>query len=237
MKRKILLIILLIFAFPFKVFAGVVAYDALTVEGKSVMLGAETKGKYFKQGGEVVEFMLNGKPIGKALSGGDAMAYLEFKPAKKGLYKITATSGGGGQKSEALLLCLKNGSNVAFIDVSGGLLASPVSRKPRADSRKAIKELMRSFAVVYIHTEMFGMAVTKDWLRDNGFPPAPLLDWADGRVFDDAASMGLKIRAVIGSPAVIESAKGQKPKAFSFEETEAARYVEDWKEILKELGD
>jgi len=43
------------------------------------------------------------------------------------------------------------------------------------------------------------------------------------------------MKSVIGSPDVIYSAKEYKPLAFTFEETEDALEVKDWKEIGKKL--
>jgi len=63
----------------------------------------------------------------------------------------------------------------------------------------------------------------------------PVIPWKQGALFDDIHEMGFKIKAIIGSGAVIESAKGYKPQAFSFEEVEDAKEVKDWEEIRKKL--
>lgn len=232
MKTAVLFLSLL-FTLSFEATAGVVFHDDVAVTGRPVMLKAETKGKFFRTGGEVVEFHVNGDSIGTVLSGGDGLAYKEFSFRKTGLYEITATSGKG--KNTGYVLSLKRGTGIVFIDVTAGLFKSPFSKAPKQGSREAVEKIMEKFPVVYLHSMVFGMSFLKQWLDSNGFPPAPLLEWDSGEVFGETDKKGLGIKAVIGSPVVIESAKDYKPRAFSFEETEGADEVSDWKEIPEAL--
>ncbi len=214
-------------------YAGVFVYDGIGVEDRPAMLRAVTKGKYFKKGGELVEFFINGKFHGKSLSGGDATAYIEFRPAKAGAYKLIAKS--KDEKDEGAFLIIKKGSHIVFVDVAGSLVESPFSKKPIGGSRDAIKQILNSYPIVYVDTGTSIRGLTRKWLRDHDFPSAPLLDWDGGGVFEEAASLGLQVRVIIGDPDVIKSAEQYKPLTFSFKDTDEIESVKDWADIKKEI--
>ena len=52
----------------------VIVHDDIAVKGHRVMLKAETRGSFFADGGQVVEFFVEEHTIGKTLSGGDGVA-------------------------------------------------------------------------------------------------------------------------------------------------------------------
>ena len=78
---------------PSQAVSRVFLYDTVALKGQEVMLRAETKGKFLSKSGEVVEFIVDGKSIGKSLSGRDGFAVKTFVPAKTGFYKINVKSG------------------------------------------------------------------------------------------------------------------------------------------------
>ncbi len=210
--------------------AEVIVHDMIALKDKPTMLMAETKGRFFSKGGEVVDFFIDGKSIGRNLSGGDGFVFKQFTPAKRRLYRIIAES--GGDKDEGLLLSLKRGDSIVFIDVEGSVLGTLFSMKPKKGSQKAIKQISALFPVVYLQTGILGIRVVKKWLKENGFQEAPLIRWRQGAIFDEIKEDGLKIRAIIAGPSVIESAKQYKPRAFSFDDVEGAEEVKDWEEIV-----
>jgi hypothetical protein len=224
---------LLFCLFPAMVLSDVIVHDMIALKGEEVMLSAETKGKLFAKGGEVVEFFVDGKSIGKSLSGGDGFAFRYFKPLKTGMYLITVTS--GKDKGNGLLLSLKKGGKIIFVDVEGSLLEGLFSQKPRYGSQKIIKKFSIRFPVVFLQTGFIGIKAIKTWLKENGFIDSPVLPWEQGEIFNEINKKGLKMKAVIGSQSVIESAKEYKAKLFSFEESEDAEEVNDWDEIGKKL--
>ncbi|MFZ3136489.1 MAG: hypothetical protein WA126_03745 [Thermodesulfovibrionales bacterium] len=89
--------------------------------------------------------------------------------------------------------------------------------------------------IVFLQTGFISVKAIKAWLKENEFIELPVISWRQGAVFDDIHKKGLKIKAMIGSEAVIESAKEYKPLAFSFEGVEDAKEVKDWEEIRKKL--
>jgi hypothetical protein len=219
--------------FPAIALSDVIVHDMIVPKGEEVMLRAVTKGKLLSKGGEVVEFFINGKSIGKALSGGDGFAFKQFTPLKTGIHHITVKSGVG--EGNGLLFSLKKGTKIVFVDVEGSLLKKPFSKEPKQGSQKAIKEINRSFPVVFLQTGFIGVKALKAWLKEHKFIELPVIPWKQGALFEDIRKKRFKIKAIIGSGAVIESAKGYKPLAFSFEGVEDAKEVKDWEEIGKKL--
>jgi hypothetical protein len=224
--------IILFFIFPACALPDIVVHDIVVPAGKEVMLKAEVKGKLFRKGGELVEFFVNGKSIGKSLSGGDGFAFKQFFPSKTGKYQIKAMV--NKEEGKGLLLSLRRSSRIIFVDVEGGLLKR-FSDKPRQGSQKAIGAIQKIFPVVLLQTGLLNIKSIKTWLKKNEFPELPLIPWGQGAVFTELVEEGFKVRAVIGSPDVIESAREYKPLAFSFEEVEDAAEVRDWEEIRKKL--
>jgi hypothetical protein len=234
-KRYFIVLFLtsLIFLFPHSARSGVIVHDMIALKGEEILLKAETKGKFFSKGGELVEFFIEGAPIGKNLSGGDGFAFQQFTPSKTGLYHIIAKS--GKEKGKGLLLSLKKGDRIVFIDVEGSLFEEILSRTPKKGSQDIIKKISKILPVVFLRTGIFSSDTTKVWLKEQGFLEMPVVQWENGAIFEYVSEKKLKIKAVIGGKSVIESAKPFKPQAFSFEEMDDGEGVKDWEEIGKKL--
>ncbi len=121
------------------------------------------------------------------------------------------------------------------MDVQGGLFKPPLSREPREGSLDILKRISKDNHIVYLSTELPEIVI-KAWLKENEFPEAPLLSWRGGYVFDDIVDKGLKVKAVVGSAAVVESAlEYEGAKLFSFEPSDEASEVSGWEEVEKGL--
>lgn len=223
----------LFFMSPASAWARVSVGDKVVVKGHKMMLRAETKGKFFSKGGELVEFFVDGESIGKTLSGGDGVAYKPLTPRRRGLHKIKVTS--GGDEDTGLLLSLERGSGIVFVDIEGAILEGPFSREPRPGSQEAVRAIQKRFPVVFLQRGLFDAKAVKQWLRENEFIELPVVSWRKGAIFDDTAEGGLRIEAVIGAPKVIGSAMEHEPQSFSFEQAEGAEWVGHWEEINKKL--
>ncbi len=234
---KVLSLFILIFLFfisPSMAMSEIIAHDIVVSTGKEIMLRAEVKGKFFKKGGEIVEFFVNGKTIGKSLTGGDGFAFKQFIPSKPALYQVTVRS--NSEEGKGLLLSIRKGSPIVFVDVEGSLFEG-FTRKPRKESHKVIKEINKKFPVILLKTSLMTMKSVKEWLKKNGFNDSPLILWNEGKVFSEFVEEGFRIKAVIGGSDVINSAKEHKPLLFSFDESEDTIEVKDWNEIKKGLID
>jgi hypothetical protein len=85
--RALLLFCVLFFTFPSRAQPEVFVPDVIAIKGKEVVLAAETSGRFFRRGGEVVEFSVNGKTL-KFLSSGDGVASATFVLKKASLCRI-----------------------------------------------------------------------------------------------------------------------------------------------------
>lgn len=224
--------IVLFFTFSAKALSDIIVHDMVVPAGKKVMLRAEVKGKLFSKGGEMVKFFVNGKSIGKSLSGGDGIAFKQFIPSETGTYQIKTKT--GKDEGNGLLLSLKRGSGIVFIDVEGSLIEK-FSSKPKHGSQKVIRKINRRYPVVFLQTAALSSKAIKVWLKKNEFLNLPVVSWEQGVVFDEITERGFKIKAVIGGPYVIESAKDFNPLAFSFVDVEGSVEVKDWEDIGKKL--
>jgi len=231
--RTFIILAVLFTIFPSVALSDVIIYDVVALKGKEVMLRAETRGGLLSKGGELVEFIVNEKSVGKNLSGRDGFAVKGFVPVKAGLYKIRVRS--GDDKDSGVLLALDKKTNIVFIDVEGSLLEGPFVPKAKPGSAKAVKKIYKRFSIVFLQKGFMGVKAIKSWLKKNDFPEAPILPWSRGEVFEEMKEKGLKIKAVVGGPEVIESAEMYKPRAFSFDSMEDAEVVEDWGAIEKNL--
>ncbi len=229
-----IIILFILFSLPFTVHSEIIVYDTIIPKNKIVMLRAETKDHFFKKGGKLVEFFVDGQSIGKTLSGGDGIAYMQFKPIKSGLYHIRVKS--EKEEDNGLLLSLKRNEGLIFVDIEGSLWEGVFSQKPRKESRETIKKLSKRFPVVFLQTSFLGIKNAKKWLKENSFVELPVVRWKRGLIFDEIIENGLKIKALIGSASVINSAKNYNiEKLISFDEVEGAELVKDWNEIKKKI--
>jgi len=213
--------------------AEVIVHDSVVRTGEEVMLEAETRGRFFRRGGEQVEFLIGGRHAGKTLSGGDGFAYRKFVPSRQGLFKIDARS--GKEAGSGLLLSLEKGRSVVFVDAEGTLFSGLLSGEPREGSRKALAVINKKFPIVILQTGLLSTSAIKTWLKEHKFPDLPVIPWDQGRVFDGIVEKGLSIKAVVAGRDVVESSGKYSPPAFSFEDTENSEEVKDWEEIRRRL--
>jgi hypothetical protein len=219
--------------FPASAFSRIIADDTVGLKGQKLMLRAETRGRLWRKGGQLVEFLVDGKSIGKTLSGGDGVAFKPYTPARIGLHQIRVTS--GDDEDTGLLLSLKSGSAIVFVDIQASLLQSLFSREPRLGSQKAVEKIHKRFPIVYLQTGFVSVKAIKEWLQENKFEALPVIPWTQGAIFDEIVEKDLRIKAIIAGPKVIESAKEHQPPAFSFEAVGGAEKVKNWEEITKKL--
>ncbi|GAB4538652.1 MAG: hypothetical protein Fur0020_07550 [Thermodesulfovibrionia bacterium] len=226
------LVCIISFLIPIAAEAGITFYDDIVLKGMPYLLKAETRKGPFKMGGRMVEFIVDDKSIGNNLSGGDGIALKEFIPERKGIYRVTVRA--DGDEDSGYILSLNRGEGVVVIDIEGGIFEGPFPLRERQGSKDAIKGISMRYPILYLHTLMDREGIER-LLREKGFAPAPILNWDDGDAINRIYDIGVRIKALIGSPLVIEAIKDEGVKAFSFEETEGAEWVKDWKEIERRL--
>ena len=228
-----LFFLLLILTSSGPAYADVFVYDTVALSSEEILIKADTKKGYFAKSGQLVEFSVNGKSIGSVLPGGDGIAYKIFKTGRAGIYTVTAKW--GKDTGRGYIMVLKKGSAIVFVDVEGSLLAAPFAKKPVESSRTAIKKIMDKYPVVYLHFGDIGIKEVREWLIRNKFPASALLAWKTGDVFAELDKKGFRIKAVIGSQVVIDSAGEFEPMVFSFDEQNSSSHIRKWQEIEKKL--
>ena len=238
-KLKIISVITLVFGLglaginPQVVLAGIFVDHVIGINNQRVFLSARTRGKLFVKGGELVEFFIDGKSLGKTLSGGDGIAYKPFTSANNGLFEIRVSS--AKDSATGQFLCLEKDARIVAIDVEGSLFEGLIPKQSKRGSFRAVKRIAAQFPVVFVQTSFLGLRIVKLWLKENKFMSRPLMPWRKGALFEALSRKEIKVHAVIGSPTFIDSAKDHKPLGFSFESVEEGETVRDWEEILEKM--
>jgi hypothetical protein len=213
----------------------VLVHDDIAIKGEKIFLRAEVGGRFFKKGGEIVEFFSNKKLIGKRLSGGDGVAFMEFLPSKTGIYKIYARVSSSKDEGEGTLLSLDKGAFIILIGVEGGLYKNMFTREPVMNSLECVKKLSKRYPIVYVYSGFVNISDVKSWLKRYSYPEYPVMDVRNGLLISEIHEKGLKIKAVIGNDELVELAKEHNLRAFTFGYSDYAREVSDWNELLKRL--
>ncbi len=227
---------IIIHFFALDVFAEIFVHDMVAMKNEKVLLKAEIRGKFSGKGGELLEFFINEKSIGRTLSGGDGIAYKEFLPLKTGLHRVKVKHITNNSETTGFLLALSKRSKVVFVGFDEGLLEGKfLKTNPRLGSQNAIKEINKRYPVVILQSGLLSKRMIRQWLIKNDYIDLPVIAWGRGKVFDELVQKGIIIKAVVGSKAIIESAKKYKPLSFSFMGIESSEPVKDWDEIKRKI--
>jgi hypothetical protein len=226
-----LLLTAFLFAFAGAASAGVTIFDTVSTVNESIKLKALTKGRFFPEGGKLVTYHVDDRDIGTTLSGGDGYAFMKYKSSSRGIKILKVES--GEDTDEGVLLITGKTDRVILIEIESALFDSMLSFKPVKKSKEVLKELSKKFRILYI-TSLVGMAQSRKWLKDNEFPPSPVLKWEGEELIDDLKEKHIPFYAIIGSPDVLTDASGIE-KRFSFVEAEDATEVKDWDELSEKL--
>jgi hypothetical protein len=210
--------------------AGVTAFDAVTTIKTPIRLKALTKGRFFPEGGKLVEFHIDEKHIGTTLSGGDGYAFLNYTPQSKGLKKIKLKL--AEESDEAMLFVTDKKDRVILIAIEAGLFESTLSFKPAEGTKEAIGEITEQFRIIYL-TSIIGIKQSKKWLQDNKFHESIIFRWTGNNLIDDIREKDINIFAIVGSPDMLAEIKDITK--FSFGETDDGTEVEGWSDVLKKL--
>lgn len=227
------MVLALLYAYPNGAFGRVIMYDAIALQHQKVILKAATKGRIFSAGGKLVEFLVEGKSIGKTLSGFDGLAFKSFRPEKTGVFQIRSNS--NGEENTGILLSVKAGAALVIVDVWSGLLENPITRIPKTGSRQALETISKIYPIIYLQTGFFGAHHFKNWLREHNFPTFPVIPWAGGDILQELAQKKMVVHAVIGGPKVIATFKNDKRQLFSFDPKAGVQTVTKWLEITDRI--
>lgn len=225
----VLVIVALLFFQSDSASARVIMYDAVAVPHQRIFLEAATAGRFFRAGGQVVAFWVEEVILGKSLSGFDGVAFKPFTPEKTGLFQLRAES--NGNEDTGILLSIKAGQTLLFVDVWSSLLENWITQSPRSGSQQTLEKISKIHPIIYLQTGLLNVHRFKTWLRTHNFPLFPVLPWAKGDIFTEMTEKKILVHAVIGSTGVIETAKEPGRLLLSFDPQAGVETVTDWSEI------
>lgn len=208
--------------------ADVEVFDTIGQVNQDVMLKVQTRGRFFPEGGKMVELSVDGVSLKRNLTGGDGYGYFKYRPASSGLKKIEAKS--GEDTAEGWLLVFANQQKAVIVEVEGALKESLFADTPVENSLESIKKLSKKYHIIYL-TRLPFFSYNRQWLKKNDFPQYPLLYWENGYVFRELEEKQVDISAVIASLVVLEETPDTVEHQFSFEEGKDDFHVESWEEI------
>ncbi len=234
LHKSAVLLLFIIFSLYFFIssdaIAGVTAFDTVATINKPVKLQALTKGRFFSEGGKLVEFYIDEKHIGTTLSGGDGYAFLKYTPQSKGLKKIILKL--SKESDEAMLLVTSKKDKVILIAVEASLFESTLSFKPAKGAKEAIDKITKKYRIIYL-TSMIGIMQSKKWLNENKLHESIVFSWTGNNLIDDLRGKDINIFAIVGSPDMLAGI--EDIRKFSFKETDDGTEVEGWSDILEKL--
>jgi hypothetical protein len=226
-------LLILIIALPQSAYSGVVVFDIVASPGNPVRLRALTKGRFFPEGGRIIDFFVSDRHLGSTLSGGDGYAFLEYIPKGRGLKKMKVKS--GEESSEGMLLVARRNEKVILLEIEGSLMKSSLlTNEPGQDSSEVIKKLMDKYRIIYL-TSLLGVELSRKLLSQGKVPPSVILKWKGPELLHELKELHLRLSAVVGSPAIISEASEQIKKRYTFSETDDGVVVKDWKELAEKL--
>jgi hypothetical protein len=224
----------ILFFMPSAIQAAVIVFDRVTTVGTSIYLKVLTKGKFFAAGGKRITIYLEGQQLGKTLTGGDGYGFLKVTPERKGMQEIEVRT--EKDKGNGHLLVLGRDEKVIVIEIEGSLKTSLYSESTRAESRKAVKALSRSYKIIYL-SRFLGFNISKTWLQNEKLPVTAVLPWHGSDTLEDLKENGINLWVFIGSAALITTSSEYFEKSYTFEETEIGEKLDNWAEVENLLLD
>ena len=215
--------------------SDVIVYDQVTTVGTSIYLDVLTKGRFFAAGGRLVEFYLDGKSIGKNLTGGDGHGYRKYTPDRAGMTQVSARS--EGESGSGLLLVMKKSEKAVLIEIEGGFKDAFISQIAVSANRRALEKLIEEYRVIYLsrYSRYLGIRRSRDWLDEVEFPDGPVLRWGGMQMLTTLKARGIHLYAIIGSAGIIGEATEHIERRYTFEQTQNGQTVKDWEEIIELL--
>ena len=214
--------------------AEVAILDGVTTVNTPVRITVLTKGRFFSEGGRLVDLYLEGVHLKRIMTGGDGYGYYKITPRSPGYQKIIARS--NSDSAEGLLLILTKKDRAIAIEVEQGFKSAVFSEEIQQSSLKAVKTLNKKFKIIYL-SRFAGKSITATWLEKHGYPESVILSWRGASTLRALNKKGVQLEAIIGSAVVISEAARLVENRFSFDKTKDGRTVRNWDEIVELLDD
>lgn len=212
--------------------AEIAVLDRVTTVNTPIYITVLTRGRFFSEGGRLVDLYLDDEHLKRIMTGGDGYGYYKITPRSPGYQRIEVRS--NSDSAEGLLLVMTKKDRAIAIEVEQSFKTAVFSEEIKQNSLKAVKKLSKEYKIIYL-SRYVGKSITAAWLGDQGYPESVILGWKGASTLKAMKKKGIQIEAIIGSPAVMSEAARLIENRFSFEKTKDGTMVTDWDEILKHL--
>ncbi len=212
--------------------AAVIVYDQITTAGTPVRLVFKTKGRFFAQGGKLVDIYLEDKKLNRIMTGGDGYGYFKHTFQNPGYKQLSAAS--NGYRDSGLILVLKKNEKAILVEAENSFKNAFFSEEEKNAARQALASIAETYKIIYCYT-LAGKQFTKNWLSENDFPQSVVLPWQGAKMLKAWKQKGIHIHVMVGSPAMLAETAGIVENRFSFEETKKGETVKNWNDVQKRL--
>lgn len=212
--------------------AAVYIFDDVAALEMPVQLMVLTKGKLFPSGGKLVDIYLDGRHLGRIMSGGDGYGYMKFIPRSAGTHEVRVVC--EGSEDTGMILVAKQQMIVLCIEMETGLGRSFWDSKSKAGMAGVLTELSRHYTLIYL-SRFIGPINARKVLNKTGCPRGVTLRWRGVETFEVLQQKGLHLYAVIASAKLLADAAEYAENRFTFEESEDGTTVENWQDLAQKL--
>jgi len=122
-----ILIVGFFFIFAQPASANIIVYDRITTVGTPIRLVFKTKGRFFAQGGKLVDIYLENKKLGRIMTGGDGYGFYKYTFRNSGYKELIAKS--NGNRDSGLVLVMQKNEKAILIEAESGFRGSFFFRK------------------------------------------------------------------------------------------------------------
>ncbi len=225
--KGLVFLLLLIVLIPFSAKAEIICSDSVAFRNQELLINAQTRGRFFPEGGRIVRFYLNKRLIGRTLSGGDGYAYLEQRFKRAGLYRIKARSDDDTCYCSVMVLGSKD--RVVLVQLEGVVFNIPFLCELKEGALEVLDKIKGRYRIVYT-TLLPAIHKLKQWLWEKGLPESVVVNF-DPQEFKTLKTKGVSFTALVDSSDFLGSFLSDVDRCFSFKESEGCETVEDWREI------
>ena len=180
--------------------AELIASDVLAQPKQTVLLSARlVKTRFFMQtglGGEPVEFLVDGRSIGQAMTGGDGWARKEFVPKKKGVLEFTVRLAHGkrvkAQSYTAMIGSADRTRPIVLVELAATMMHVEKPKfgpfdlsafgqthgslpNPMPGASDALTDVSKRAALLYLFVGSASQSPdVHEWLAEHAFPSGPV---------------------------------------------------------------
>ena len=211
--------------------AGVSVFDQVTTPTKPFYLKLRTHRGLLAMGGVRGAFWIDAQKVGEVLTGADGYGFLKYTATTAGEFTITARTDAG--QAEGRLMVIAPSAPTVLFEVEALAWRTLVSQRDTA-AQHVMHQIAENYKIVYL-CGLIGKTATRELLRTRNFPESAVLVGKDRDQFARLERRGVRLYAVVGSPAVVSAAKRHCARRFSFEAQADAHLVKSWEDLLDQL--